>query len=557
MTPPARSDAPATEGAESARLPSADVWRTLLSPKRHAIDEKRALEQLLVAWSDAHGGADAAVYAGDDDGMPRLAKVGQDLFPERLAGVDDGRDDDAARHRKRLQLPGAVLLHNARLDPDLDQPTSATHLLLAACTLISQLKRQIQEQSFQAMFRGVEQESLYEVGLAIASTLDHEGLGEEVLLRAVSLIDARRGALYLLDGDDGDGNGDLYRLSSEMGGAAREAFDASELVGERLAEGDGADGVPDDLLPGARHILAVPVEIDGDPRGLLVAADKESRTGVGPFGAGDRRTLSLFANQAAIALENAKLHRFALEKERLEREMELASEIQKQLLPDDMPTIPGCEVLGWNRPARQVGGDYFGFEELEGGRWCLLVGDVTGKGMPASLLVSTLHSALRVLLDHMDVSIDLVRRLNRHICESSAPNKFITMLLAAIDPSTGRLDYLNAGHNPGILLRAGGDVVELGTSGLPLGLLPGADFDSEHLTMEPGDLLCLYSDGITECEDPDDEQYGMDRLVELLKQHAAESLDEILAAIDRTMLDWAQGLAQGDDQTVVLLRRNP
>ena len=556
MTSPSTDPLSATTAGDAAglspatQLPSGDLWRTLFSSQRRAIDEKRALEKLLVAWSDAHGKAAAAVYAGDDgEGLVRLAKVGDPCFPDQLASAKDGADSDVQNGWKRLELPGAVLLHTAQLDPDLDRPTSSTHLLLAASTLISQLKRQIQEQSFQAMFRGVEQESLYEVGLAIASTLDHEGLGEEVLLRAIGLLDARRGALYLLDQDAG-----VYHLTSSLGGSARNEFEASELCSESLAQGNGADGVPDDLVPGAKHILAVPVEIDSDPRGLLLVADKESRSGVGPFPSGDRRTLSLFANQAAIALENAKLHKLALEKERLEREMELAAEIQKQLLPDEMPEIPGCKVCGWNRPARQVGGDYFGFQELDEGRWCLLVGDVTGKGMPASLLVSTLHSALRVLLDHIDVDPDLVARLNRHVCESSASNKFITMLLAAIDPATGHLDFINAGHNPGILLRKDGSVEELGTGGLPLGLLPMAQYEPGEYEMGPGDLLCLYSDGITECEAPDEEQYEMERLVELLRKHQNEPLSKIIEVIDQTMLDFAQGQAQGDDQTVVLLR---
>lgn len=119
--------------------------------------------------------------------------------------------------------------------------------------------------------------------------------------------------------------------------------------------------------------------------------------------------------------------------------MELASEIQAQLLPKIMPTIPGFEVIGWNRPARQVGGDYYGFQGLGDGRWGLVVGDVTGKGMPAALLVSTLHSALRVLLDRMEVGPALIERLNQHIYESSSSNKFITMLLAALDSEGSRL----------------------------------------------------------------------------------------------------------------------
>ena len=177
---------------------------------------------------------------------------------------------------------------------------------------------------------------------------------------------------------------------------------------------------------------------------------------MGPFPDHDRRTLALFANQAAIALENARLHRQALEKERLEREMELAAEIQRQILPERVPAVAGYDLAGWNRPARQVGGDYYDLAVLAGGRLGLALGDVTGKGMPAALMVSTLHSALKLLRDRCGLSPDLLGQLNRHIFESSAANKFITLIVAELEAASGRLAYVNAGHNPGLLLRAGG-----------------------------------------------------------------------------------------------------
>ena len=191
------------------------------------------------------------------------------------------------------------------------------------------------------------------------------------------------------------------------------------------------------LLPGASHLLAVPIETDSKRRGLLVVADKESRHGVGPFAAADKRTLAMFANQAAIALENAYLHRQALEKERLEREVELAAEIQRRLLPTDFPRLEGFELVGWSRPARHVGGDYYDFLSLSEDRVTAVLADVSGKGLPATLMVSTIHSALRLLLDHFRVGPELIARLNHHITDSSAPNKFIT-LLAARDRSETR-----------------------------------------------------------------------------------------------------------------------
>jgi sigma-B regulation protein RsbU (phosphoserine phosphatase) len=418
-----------------------------------------------------------------------------------------------------------------------------------ACELADRLRLQ----TFQNQYRGVELEALYDVGLAVVSTLDLPQLTEEILLRAVSLLDARRGALY--EQEDG-----VYRRQRVIGGSAPELLDLSADDLGKLLAGDAR--LLQDLLPGAEHGLAVTVEAAGSARGLLVVADKESRFGVGPFSAPDWRTLSLFAHQAGIALENAHLHRQALEKERLEREMELAAQIQRQLLPESMPRIAGWELHGWNRPARQIGGDYYGLMERPGGRLLTVVADVSGKGMPAALLVSNLHSALDLLLDQegpledRGLGTDLVQRLNRHVLDSSLPNKFITLLLVELDLATGQARYLNAGHNPALLLSAGGGLEYLEASGPPVGLLPEATYRVDTVSLCPGDLLCLYSDGITECADQRGEELGEDHLVALLRRHAAEPLPQLAGRLEAACRRFARGLAQGDDQTLVLVRRS-
>ncbi|MEM7350956.1 MAG: SpoIIE family protein phosphatase [Acidobacteriota bacterium] len=527
MSSPHRATAP----------PGHEAWSQLFSLAKKDADDRQALALELRRFCAAHA-VDASLYTELDGVFQQLAHSGSTRFPESIAEAAEVNGGWT-----QVALPKALLLHTGT---DGTPESTDAMLLLAAGARISQLKQQIHEQRFQAKFRGVELEALYDVGLAIASTLDLEELCEEALLRAVSLLDARRGALYLLDTG-------RYRLTSRFGGAALDEFEADDDQVSAFAKGEGEG--PKGWIPGASHLLAVPVEIEHDARGVLVVADKESRRGVGPFPATDRRTLSLFANQAAIALENAKLHKLALEKERLEREMELAAEIQQQLLPKTMPKIPGYEVIGWNRPARQAGGDYFDFHGLGKGAWGMVVGDVVGKGVPAALLVSTLHSALRVLLDQMEVGPPLIERLNRHIFESSSPNKFITMLLAALDTEAHRLAYLNAGHNPGLVIRQAGEVQQLISAGLPLGLMAQGQFGAATLELGPGDLVCIYSDGITECEEPGDEEFGLERLTDLLTEYRQQPLSEILHRIDSAVTEFAQGLPQGDDQTVILLRR--
>ncbi len=497
----------------------------------------RSTEDLLRVWAESTGVEGAALYLESGQGGLRRASHGAIAFPESLAasGDDFGRVD----------LASSTLLFSPRKSVD---RLAAVELLLGQSAEIQTLRNTVKEQSFQDSYRLVELEALYEVGLAIASTLDLKQLAEGILYRAVSLCDARQGALYLLH----DGS---LELEGTIGGdAAPElSVDSPELVALLAA----TDAVEQKVLLGAQYPIAVSIEIEGKMRGLLAVADKESRQGVGAFLEADRRTLGLFANQAAIALENAHLHQQALEKERLEREMELAAEIQQRLLPKTTPSLSGFEVVGWNRPALQVSGDYYGFVALGGGRTGLVVADVTGKGMPAALLVSTLHSALRLLLDGTELSQGNFCQLNEHIVDSSSPNKFITLIMVEVEPESGSLRFLNAGHNPGLLVRGDGSVTQLKAGGMPLGLLPGSSYTTDAVDMGNGDLLCLYSDGITECESPTEGEFGLERLQELLLAAAEQPLDEVLERIESTMVEFAAGQPQGDDQSVVLLRRSP
>jgi sigma-B regulation protein RsbU (phosphoserine phosphatase) len=510
-----------------------DILDTVFS-ERSGSDENRAIQELLDGWCRDRN-CSAALYS--PRGGSRLAFVGDAEFPKCAADAAGGSN------LRRLDLPGGgVLLHTS--DRPIGEAHPAANALLGAAAAISGMKRKLREQNLQAMSQGVELVALYEVGLAIASILDIEELAEEVLSRALMLTECSLGALYTLEED-------YYRLACARGVAEnRIAVADLDLVSFRTS-----GGKPDiSILEDANTILAVSVEAEGQPIGLLAvghaASDVEQS-----FTPKDRSTLSMFANQAAIALEQARLHRTEVEKQRLDREMELAAEIQQEILPDKMPSIPGYEVVGWNRPARHVGGDYFGFKQMDENHWAVVLGDVSGKGAGAALLVSTLDSALRVLLDQMGVGTELAERLNSHVWESSAANKFITLVVTDLDPNTGVLSYINAGHNEGLLLRADETIELLESAGPPIGMLPDGEFRLQKADLNPGDLVCFYSDGITECAAPDEEEFEIDRLTEVLQRNHEQPLDEILAAIDRAVTDFGAGQPQGDDQTVILIRR--
>ena len=530
------------------------AWTELLGLYRDEAGEVTLPDRLLGLWAREHGAAAAGLYLLKDGFLHQEAATGPGL-PVSLdeSSLDAKPGDSEPGPFRSLRFPDGRLVYAPR-DGSEEYATPADiaadplTVLLASLIRSCRLKRDLKDQQFQINFRVVELENLYDVGLAIAATLDLDRLSEEILLRAVSLLDARRGALYIL----GEGDSREYRLTRTFGGEAARSVDADDpdlfsfLAG--TAESPG-------LLPGATYLLGLPIAVENEPKGLLVVGDKESRRGVGPFLASDRRTLALFANQAAIALENARLHREALERERLEREMHLAAEIQRQILPKGAPAVPGYQIVGWNRPARQVGGDYYDLLALPDGRVELVVGDVSGKGIPAALMVSTLHSALRLLLEEAGFGPSLLERLNRHILESSMANKFITLLMAELEPRSGLLRYLNAGHNPGFLVRPNGRVEELSSGGVPLGLLPNSRYQPRELVVEPGDIVCLYSDGITEATSIDEEEFDTERLIEILRKHQGFTLQEVLETLQGAVTRFAVGVPQYDDQTVVLLRR--
>jgi len=510
----------------------ANAWADLVDTVRGKTAARAVLRDLLGILASELGAPVAKLLLKENGGP----------FPQLIVRSGTG----ASGEGETLTVPvrgGVVSFEGvpAGASTRLDEPRlTALGIAVRAFGQSEDVKRR----QFEVNYRGVEREALYDVGLAIAATLNLEELSEEILLRAVSLLDARRGAFFRRRGEE-------FELAQTFGGEAAARVSTRELEG-LLADRPSAKV---DVLPGSEYLLAVPIGVESKLNGLLVVGDKESREGVGPFRAPDRRTLELFANQAAIALENAYLHRQALEKERLEREGELAADIQKRLLPETTPEIHGFELTGWSRSARMVGGDYFNYIRLEDGGYFLVLADVTGKGMPAALLVSSLDSALHLLLNQGLRGERLLSALNTHIFASSASNTFITLAAVELDVKNGCCRYLSAGHNPSLWLRAGEPTRKLGASGLPIGLFEGATYSFEELELESGDLLCLYSDGITECLSADDEEFGIERLADALAERQDRPLSETADSIRRQMTEFAAVGARGDDQTVVLLRR--
>jgi len=422
----------------------------------------------------------------------------------------------------------------------------------AAWAAARMLSHSIKETRFELNERVLELESLYDLGLAVSGTLDIDLLADEILFRSVSLTDSRSGALHLIE----DGRPILSRAFGGMHLSAEAALKmevAPEGIINNRAAGEATCGV---RLFGCEKCLVVPIQTGSRRLGVLAVADKETREGgIADFGEADARLLHLFANQAATALETARMHREAIEKERLEKELELAATIQREILPKELPEIPGALVSAVTRPTRQVGGDYFDVFSLPNGEVAFVVADVSGKGVPAALLVSTLASAIRLQIDDAPDPAELVRRVHQHLYRFSPARKFATMFFGRFDHLTGELAYVSAGHNPALIARRGGSIEMLGATGHPVGMFPNSRWEVGRCRLLPGDRLCIYTDGITEAQSPAQEEFGLERLSAHLVSSEGLSLPDSLSGLLRTVTDFAAGSPQYDDQTVLLLSR--
>ena len=285
--------------------------------------------------------------------------------------------------------------------------------------------------------------------------------------------------------------------------------------------------------------------------------EKESRSGLVPFEDTDQVLLDALARQVHASLENRYLLEKALENQKFEQDMAVAASIQKRIIPATLPAIKGYDIAGINIPSKSVGGDYYDCVRLADGSYALIIADVTGKGIPAALLVSSLHAYLSAYLEGNLLLSDLAERLNKVIFRASTDDKFITALIAVLSPETGELNLVNAGHNPAYILKTDGTVKEIAAGGLPLGMLDmDLPFQSESVTIEKGERLLLYTDGITEACDEAEEMYDNHRpLNQFFAAHKPDQAELFIADLITDIRKFTGSAPQSDDITALYLHR--
>jgi len=287
-------------------------------------------------------------------------------------------------------------------------------------------------------------------------------------------------------------------------------------------------------------------------KGVLTVYNKK---GGMPFTEEDQRLLAIIAAQSAQVIENARLNEREKQLLKMQEELRLAAKIQLDLLPKTAPHLQGYEIAGKSVPAQLVGGDYFDFIPMDDHRCAVCLGDVSGKGLPASLLMANTQATLRgqVLLNLSPK--ECIQHSNRLLSRSISSDKFVTLFYGVLDNSCHTLSFTNAGHDHPYLLSPNQPLRRLQTGGVPLGMLEEFPFEEETIPLGPGDLMVVSSDGITEAINTGQEQFGQDRLAAIISEHkdlsAAELIDMIIAAVKAH----AGNTPQIDDMTLVVIRR--
>jgi sigma-B regulation protein RsbU (phosphoserine phosphatase) len=311
-------------------------------------------------------------------------------------------------------------------------------------------------------------------------------------------------------------------------------------------------------LLGLRSILCVPLRIKERILGTIYV---DNRIQAGIFGPADLDLLSAIASSAAIAIENARLYQVAVEKGRLERELQMARQVQLSLLPAAVPEAPGWEFSARWLPARQVAGDYYDFILGQDGQLGMVVADVSDKGMPAALFMALSRSIVRASMDPSLAPAGSIQRANRLICQDSTSGMFITLFYALLDPKAGQVAYVNAGHNPALYFQRGkrpgqGALSRLGRTGMALGVEAETPYAERSLTLNPGDFLVLYTDGVTDAMDHQGHSFDMDRLESTVLAHREDSAEQIGEALESAIQDFTGGAPVFDDITLLIVRRS-
>jgi serine phosphatase RsbU (regulator of sigma subunit)/pSer/pThr/pTyr-binding forkhead associated (FHA) protein len=397
------------------------------------------------------------------------------------------------------------------------------------------------------------------VTLLAPATLD-ETL-RQIALLVFEAVPAERCLIMLRDAKGGELKMRVAQLKNQKGEVGEIRVSRSiieEVVGQGRsvltsdAQHDPRFASSTMTIQGIRSVLAVPLGVGDKIFGMIYA---DSPLAEAKFSQDHLTVLTTLGSVAAIRVENARLVEEDLERERLERELQLAREIQQRFQPTSPPQVAGYEMQGISFPCYEIGGDYYDFIERPDGRVVIALGDVSGKGTSAALLMSSLHAAVHAQIGAHQSLVETITAVNKYLAETIPLNRFVTLFCAELDPLTGTVTFINAGHNPPLIAHASGTMEQLAAGGIPLGITPDALFREGHTQLHPGDVLVIYSDGVSETQNQSGEEFGTNRLYDVVGRNLDASAAGIRDRIESSLTKFAQGTDSVDDLTLVIVKR--
>ncbi|HZW40571.1 MAG TPA: GAF domain-containing SpoIIE family protein phosphatase [Ignavibacteriaceae bacterium] len=401
---------------------------------------------------------------------------------------------------------------------------------------------------------------LNEIAVAISSTQSLDNITNLIVKKCVKYLNAEQGAIHLIDEKDVENPlHTMIRIQTYKDDPLRFSKQITDHIIINKKPVLINDFKTEEIIPIGRNeilkissLLSVPMIIKGKIIGILSLYNKCTDDG---FNESDQRLLSIIAGQSANVIENARLFIEEQEFIKIQQELKVAGDIQKNILPRSIPKINYYDIYAVNIPASEIGGDYYDFIKIAENKTAIALGDVTGKGLTAAMLMANLQATLRSELLFINGVKDCIARANNLLFESTDPTKFATLFFGILDTEKNILTYCNAGHNEALFYN-NGTLVKLSKGGLLLGCLENMSYDEEEIIFEKDSSLIIFSDGITEAMNGDEDCYGDERLEKLIEDKLSLTSNQIAEEIITDVKIFTAGTKQSDDITLMIIKRN-
>jgi len=405
-----------------------------------------------------------------------------------------------------------------------------------------------------------QRKTLFDVNKQLMTSLTLDEVLHNILLALQKVVDYDAGGVYLVEG----ASDDVESITS-IGYDPIQEKDLGLKIGQGIvgtvARTGKAENVSDvstdsryiNARPGTRSEIVVPIV--SDSRLIGVVNLENDRTDA--FSDEDMEILEIFASQAAISIDRARMHKYMLDQKQIEEQLSIARTIQKTFLPKKVPQLPGYDIWGVNIPSGEVGGDYYDFITIVENQLGVTIADVSGKGIPAALIMASFRASLLAEIRNNYAIRSICSKVNNLLCESLEPENFVTGIYGVLDIKNSIFTFSNAGHNPGLLLRAEGNIEELSEGGIILGIRPDSEYEERPVYIAPADVLCLFTDGVTEAENDQGDQFDTHRVVDIIRQSRTLPAARIGAKIIKAVKEFAGRDFGMDDLTLIIIKRSP